>query len=108
MQEGVACYKTLLRGMLDLTDNLVDGVVASSGGRHEANVIALYQFKTGSGAIAYDTSGVNPAIDLNIIGNVEWVGGWGINLSEGKAQGSTSASLTKSATSKTNAPRRPG
>ncbi len=71
---------------------LVDGVVASSGGRHEANVIASYQFKTGSGNTAFDTSGVNPAVDLNLIGNVEWVGGWGIRISDGKAQGSTTAS----------------
>ena len=71
---------------------LVDGVVASSGGRHETNVIAFYQFKTGSGNTAFDTSGVNPAIDLNLIGNVEWVGGWGIRVSDGKAQGSTSSS----------------
>jgi glutamate dehydrogenase len=25
MNEGIACYRTLIRGMLDLTDNLVDG-----------------------------------------------------------------------------------
>lgn len=71
---------------------LVDGVVASSGGRHEANVIAFYQFKTGAGNTAFDTSGVNPAVDLNLIGNVEWVGGWGIRIADGKAQASTTAS----------------
>ena len=27
---------------------LTDGIVASSGGRQEANVIALYEFKTGT------------------------------------------------------------
>jgi glutamate dehydrogenase len=27
MAEGIACYSTLIRGMLDLTDNLVDGLV---------------------------------------------------------------------------------
>src|SRR5690606_41801855 len=37
---------------------LVDGVVASGGSRYEANMIALYEFKTGEGNIAYDTSGV--------------------------------------------------
>lgn len=71
---------------------LIDGVVASSGGRHETHVVANYQFKAGSGNIAFDTSGVNPAIDLNLIGDVQWVGGWGINIANGKAQGSTSAS----------------
>lgn len=71
---------------------LFDGVVASSGGRHEANVIALYEFKAGQGSTAFDTSGIDPAIDLTLNGNVEWIGGWGIRINDGKAQGSTSAS----------------
>ena len=28
LEEGVACYKTLIRGMLDVTDNYVDGKIA--------------------------------------------------------------------------------
>lgn len=71
---------------------LPDGVVASSGGRHETNVIAQYEFKTGQGTTAFDTSGVNPALDLQISGNVEWVGGWGIRILDGKAQATTGAS----------------
>ncbi len=71
---------------------LPDGIVASSGGRVESNAIALYEFKTGSGSTAFDTSGVDPALDLNITGNVEWVGSWGIRINDGKAQGPTSAS----------------
>lgn len=70
-----------------------DGVVASSGGRIETNVIALYQFKEGVGAIAYDTSGVAPALNLNLSPGVEWVGSWGIRIGDnGKAQGNTVAS----------------
>src|SRR3984893_13840218 len=50
-------------------------------------------FQTGSGSTAYDTSGVTPAADLSLSGNVSWVGGWGISLSAGgKAQASTSTS----------------
>ena len=71
---------------------LPDGIVASSGGRFESNVIALYEFKTGSGSTAFDTSGVDPAMDLNITGNVEWVGSWGIRINDGKAQAPTSSS----------------
>ncbi len=71
---------------------LPDGIVASSGGRFESNVIALYEFKTGSGSTAFDTSGVDPAMDLNITGNVEWIGSWGIRINDGKAQAPTSAS----------------
>ena len=71
---------------------LPNGIIASSGGRFESNVIALYEFKTGSGSVAFDTSGVDPALDLNLIGNVEWVGSWGIRVVDGRAQGATSAS----------------
>ena len=50
-------------------------------------------FETGQGSTAYDTSGVTPAADLTLSGNVTWAGGWGITLGMGgKAQASTSAS----------------
>jgi len=71
---------------------LTDGIVASSGGRYEANVIALYEFKTGSGNQAFDTSGVEPALNLTLSGAYSWVGGWGVSFTNGKAQGSTTAS----------------
>ena len=71
---------------------LVDGTLASGGNRYEDAQVALWEFKTGLGSIAYDTSGVDPAIDLNLIGDVSWYGGWGITITDGKAQGSTTAS----------------
>ncbi|HKQ84144.1 MAG TPA: LamG domain-containing protein [Steroidobacteraceae bacterium] len=72
---------------------LFDGTVAAGGNRFDANVIALYEFKTMSGSVAFDTSGVDPAIDLNLTAGVTWVGGWGINIPKGsKAQGLTAAS----------------
>ncbi len=75
---------------------LVDGTLASGGNRYENNQIALWEFKSGSEdtniRIAADTSGVAPAIDLNLSPEVEWFGGWGITLNGGKAQGSTTAS----------------
>ena len=94
---------TAFASTIDLTDidpalvtskalSLDDGVQASGGGRFESNVIALYEFSTGSGGTAFDTSGVNPAIDLNLSGDTSWVGGFGISMTDGKAQGSTAAS----------------
>jgi hypothetical protein len=71
---------------------IVDGTVASGGNRYETAQIGLWEFKTGSGSAAFDTSGVEPAIDLTLSGDVSWYGGWGITLNGGKAQGSTSAS----------------
>ncbi|WP_404364165.1 LamG domain-containing protein [Marinobacter sp.] len=82
-----------------------DGLLANAGGRFEDNVIALYEFKTGEGTTAFDTSGVEPALHLSLIGNVDWFGGWGITVGpafldettgatvrNGKAQGTTTAS----------------
>lgn len=74
--------------------NLDDGILASGGGRVEGNIIALYEFRTGDGDTAFDTSGVEPALNLSLSEDVEWVGGWGVQFNGGndKAQGSTTAS----------------
>jgi hypothetical protein len=71
---------------------LTDGIVASGGGRYEPNAIAVWNFKTGSGGEAFDTSGVDPAINLKLSGSYNWVGGWGVQIVDGKAQGSTGSS----------------
>jgi len=71
---------------------LYDGTVASGGNRSDAALIALYEFKTGTGSVAYDTSGVEPSLNLTMTGDVTWVGGWGVNVRGGKLQGSTAAS----------------
>ncbi len=72
---------------------LIDGVVASGGGRYDANIIALYQFKTLTGQTAFDTSGVDPALNLSFSGDVDWVGGWGVRIGDaGKLQGTTTNS----------------
>ena len=72
--------------------SLPDGIVASAGGRFEDNMIAKYEFKTGNGTTAFDTSGVEPALNLTLSGTYNWVGGWGVQFMSGKAQGSTVAS----------------
>lgn len=72
---------------------LLDGVVASGGGRNDASAIALYQFKTLTGNTAFDTSGVEPAMNLSFSGSVNWVGGYGIRFgANSRAQASTSTS----------------
>ena len=73
--------------------NLVeDGIIASGGNRHEANVFAMWEFKTGQGGIAYDTSGIEPAMHLNLVGSVEWMSSYGLDFKGGKAQSSTGTS----------------
>ena len=71
---------------------LADGTIASGGNRYEDAQIALWEFKTGSGLVAYDSSGVDPAIDLNLSQEVTWYGGWGVTTNGGRAQGLTSTS----------------
>jgi hypothetical protein len=71
---------------------LFDGTLATGGGRFETDVIAKWEFKTGSGTTAFDTSGVEPAINLTLNGDISWIGGWGIQLINGKAQGATASS----------------
>ena len=72
---------------------LYDGTVAAGGNRYEAATIAKYEFKTGMGSLIYDTSGLEPALNLTMSGDVQWVGGWGINVKMGgKAQGTAATS----------------
>jgi mono/diheme cytochrome c family protein len=72
---------------------LYDGTVAAGGNRFENSQIALWEFKTGMGTTAFDSSGIEPAINLNFTGDVTWLGGWGIKVGPGgKAQASTGSS----------------
>lgn len=72
---------------------LGDAFVLSSGGRIDTDIIAKYEFKTGKDTVAFDTSGIEPAADLNLIGNVGWSSAWGIKLADtGRAQATVSGS----------------
>jgi hypothetical protein len=72
---------------------LGQGTIASGANRYDADTIAKYEFQTGTGSVAYDTSGVDPSADLTLSGNFTWAGGWGINVGKGgKAQATTAAS----------------
>jgi hypothetical protein len=73
---------------------MYEGTVASGGSRFEGGMIAKYQFKEGTGAVAFDTSGVEPALNLNLSGDTSWVGGWGVRFGPGggKAQASVATS----------------
>jgi len=62
---------------------LYDGVTASSGGRVETNAVAIWDFSTGEGATAYDKTGIEPALNLNLSGDVQWLGAYGIKIGAG-------------------------
>ncbi|VAW88528.1 FIG00702062: hypothetical protein [hydrothermal vent metagenome] len=73
-----------------------DGIVASGGNRFDDHLIAHYELKSGTGDTLYDTSGIEPALNLILAGNegsdYQWVGGWGIELFSTSARGTTTAS----------------
>lgn len=73
-----------------------DGLLANAGGRFENHIVTLYEFKTGEGSTAFDTSGVEPSMHLTLSGNIDWVGGYGLSfgpaldgMRSGKAQATT-------------------
>jgi hypothetical protein len=58
-----------------------------SAERYDENIIAKWEFKEGAGGIAFDTSGVMPAMDLAISrDDVQWMTAWGINIESGTAR----------------------
>ncbi len=73
-----------------------EAIVASGGERHTQNQVALWEFKTGSGTIAYDTSGVEPVMDLSISGDVSWVSGYGLRFNATGANGRAQATFEAS------------
>jgi len=82
--------KTLFTSM---AMKLTDGIVASGGNRHESNLVALWEFKNRSGITAYDTSGIEPAVNLTLISgvgaSVGWLDAYGLNFQGGRAQAFT-------------------
>lgn len=78
--------------MISKALSMPEGIVATAGGRFETDLVAKYEFKTGDGFVAYDTSGVGAGADINLYGDFEWVGGWGVRFSGGYGQANTDTS----------------
>jgi hypothetical protein len=74
---------------------LADGTEDTSALRYDEDIIARWEFKEGAGAVAFDTSGVAPAMDLALSQDVEWMTAWGINIETGiaRAMGTSSRKL---------------
>jgi hypothetical protein len=73
--------------------SLTQGTIASGASRYDADTIAKYEFQSVVNNTTFDTSGIDPAADLTISGNVTLAGGWGINVGAGgKAQATTQSS----------------
>lgn len=88
------------QAILSSTLALADGVQNAGAGRVEDAIIAKYEFKTGTGQTAFDTSGVAPAIDLTLSADVNWVAGQGIDITDPNAAGVSKAVGTAAASIK--------
>jgi hypothetical protein len=71
---------------------LGDGVVDTGGERYRGNLLALWEFKEGSGTVAHDTSGNQPPIDLTLRDDVTFMSSWGVDIENGSLIASTAAS----------------
>lgn len=71
---------------------LSEATISSGGSRYENHTIALWEFDKGSGTTVKDKSGITPRLDLTLSGSFNWVLGNGIEIIDGKAQGSTTNS----------------
>jgi hypothetical protein len=67
----------------DLT--LADGFEDQGQDRNHTDAIAFWDFKEGSGAVARDSSGVAPAIDLTLNG-ATWLSSYGLAFETGSAE----------------------
>jgi Concanavalin A-like lectin/glucanases superfamily len=75
--------------------SLRQGIAASGASRYETNIIAKYEFNTGTGSTAFDSSGVAPATDLALTAGTSWVSGWGIKIAAGGAARASSSASQK-------------
>jgi Concanavalin A-like lectin/glucanases superfamily len=71
---------------------LSDGLIDTGGERYRGNLLALYEFKEGSGTVAHDTSGNAPGLDLALRDEVIWMSAWGVDLENGSLLATTAAS----------------
>lgn len=76
------------------SDNVAftEGTEIENDERYAGNLVAFYGFKEGTGDTAFDTSGVAPAMDLEV-NNADWMGAYGLVLDGSTLSAETSASL---------------
>ena len=98
MLDAIKLFEAAIASPSEVPDNWLtsralilerDGILASGGGRIDTGAIAMWEFSEGDGTLILDKSGVDPAMNLDLEGNYNWVGGNGIQfLPGGKAQAS--------------------
>ncbi len=77
---------TTVAAISSQTLTLADGLEEDDTGRFDSGAIALYDFREESGTIAYDQSGVAPALDLELSGDATFMTSYGIDFRGGRAE----------------------
>jgi hypothetical protein len=83
---------TPVDGIVSQSQTLADGIEDEGGPRHSESLVAFWDFKEGSGAVAPDKSGVAPAADLELTGSVTWMSSYGLDFEDGMAMASAETS----------------
>ncbi len=83
---------TQVEGIVSSTLTFDQGFEDEGQDRYRDNVIALFEFKEGEGGVARDTSGVPPAMDLDLSGDVEFMSSYGLTFERGRAMASAETS----------------
>jgi hypothetical protein len=79
-------------GLTSETRQVADGVEELGSDRFDTDIIARWDFKEQTGLVAFDTSGVAPAMDLDLEGGTELMSSYGIALTGGRAIASVASS----------------
>ena len=83
---------TQVSGLVSTSATLDDGFEPQGNERYEDNVLALWTFKEEVGTTAFDTSGVAPAMDLELQGDATLMTAYGFSVTDGRAEAPAAAS----------------
>jgi hypothetical protein len=103
MEQEIAAWAALVQasavdaisvedGVVSQSLRLADGVEDTGLERYNANQVALWEFKEGSGDVAFDTSGDEPPLDLVLSGDARFISSYGLEFEEGRASQGSAAS----------------
>ena len=77
------------------TLTFADGVEDEGQARVETGLIGKWEFKEGQGSILWDTSGVEPTLQLDLSGNYRWMSNYGVEFNGARAQSRTPVAASK-------------
>ncbi len=83
---------TTVAALASASQTLADGIENEESGRIETGTIARFDFTEETGEVAFDSSGVEPPMDLALQGDISLMSSYGVNIRDGRAIATTEAS----------------